>query len=149
MGTRSAIGMRTLDGRITAVYCHWDGYPQHNGAILAEHYTDVDKIAELISLGDLSVLREQIGEKHDFNARYEGGDVREDWCVAYHRDRGEKLTVRVFNDAMDFVDNFRSGEEYFYLWNGTEWLVNAYARKSDNGFPVFDRMADLLETEAD
>lgn len=148
MGTRSAIGMRTVDGRITAIYCHWDGYPAYNGQVLQEHYTDGNKIAELISLGDISSLRPEIGEKHDFNARYERGDSREDWVVAYGRDRGETGTEpRTFNDAMDFVNNFNAGEEYFYLWNGKEWLVNAYARKNSNGFPEFDRVEDVLDTE--
>ena len=147
MGTRSAIGMRTVDGRITAIYCHWDGYPSYNGRVLQEHYSDGNKLAELIALGDISSLRPNIGSKHDFNARYEDTDPRNDWVVAYHRDRGEELNVRVYSDAQDFVDNFNSGEEYFYLWTGKEWLVNAYARKNSNGFPEFDRLEDVLVGE--
>jgi hypothetical protein len=34
------------------------------------------------------------------------------------------------------------------LWNGTEWLVNDHGEKSADGFPVFNRVADLLEVEA-
>ena len=26
MATRSAIGMKTPEGKIKAIYCHWDGY---------------------------------------------------------------------------------------------------------------------------
>lgn len=147
MGTRSAIGMRVATGQITAIYCHWDGYPAYNGKILMENYTDGNKIAELIGLGDISSLRPEIGEKHDFNDRYEDTDPRSNWVVAYNRDRGEDLNVRVFTDAMDFVENFNSGEEYFYLWNGTEWLVNAYGRKTANGLPDFERVVDVLDTE--
>jgi hypothetical protein len=36
MSTRSAIGIR-YGTIIKAVYCHWDGYVEHNGAILQEH----------------------------------------------------------------------------------------------------------------
>jgi len=149
MATRSAIGMRTADGRITAVYCHWDGYPAHNGAILREHYTNGNKIAELITLGGISSLRPEIGVKHPFS-KFECKDgeydeaLYEDMTTFYHRDRGEDLEVRTFNDAMDFVENFGWSAEYFYLWNGTEWLVNAYQQKSENGFPEFDRVEDVL-----
>lgn len=139
MATRSTIGMRTPEGRIVAIYCHWDGYPEHNGEILLRHYTSTDKISELIQLGSLSSLRENIGEKHDFGARYKKGDVREDWVVAYHRDRGEELDIRVFNDVADWIENFDMGVEYYYLWNGKEWLVNAYGNKHHStGFPIFD-----------
>jgi hypothetical protein len=38
-------------------------------------------------------------------------------------------------------------EEYAYLWNGTEWLVNDHGRKDDMGFPVFDRVEDVVTDE--
>ena len=153
MATRSAIGMRTVDGRITAVYCHWDGYPAHNGAILQEHYTDPNKIVELITLGGISSLRPEIGVKHPFSKfELKEGEtydetLYEDMTTFYHRDRGEDLEVRTFNDAMDFVENFGWSVEYLYLWNGTEWLVNAYQQKSENGFPEFDRVETVLMGE--
>lgn len=145
MATRSAIGVRTVTGQVTAIYCHWDGYPEHNGRILMENYRTTDKINELISLGALSSLREEIGEQHDFNARYEGGDVREDWCVAYHRDRGEELDIKVFPDVKSFVEQFDMGVEYYYIWNGQDWLVNGYGRTGSWDFPLFDRVEDVLE----
>ena len=44
MGTRSSIAIKTEDG-IKAIYCHWDGYVDHNGKILKEFYnTEVSKI---------------------------------------------------------------------------------------------------------
>ena len=65
MGTRSVIAV--MHGtNAKAVYCHWDGYLEHNGKILQEHYNSV-KANELVSLGDLSCLRPNIGEKHAFS----------------------------------------------------------------------------------
>lgn len=155
MATRSAIAMRTVTGQITAVYCHWDGYPAHNGEILNTHYTDPNKIVELISLGGLSSLRPEIGEKHPFS-KFELAEGEtyneaefEDQCTFYHRDRGEPLDVHVFTDAKDFVENFGMGVEYYYLWNGTEWLVNGYGNKGAWDFPVFDRVEDVLAVETD
>ena len=69
MATRSSIAMKTENG-IRGIYCHWDGYPDHNGKILSESYTDADKVKALIDLGDISSLRKEIGEKHSFDARY-------------------------------------------------------------------------------
>jgi hypothetical protein len=37
MGTRSRIGVMHGD-KVKSIYCHWDGYLEHNGAILQEHY---------------------------------------------------------------------------------------------------------------
>lgn len=152
MATRSAIAVRTPLGIITAVYCHWDGYPENNGRILAEHYTTVDKITELMTLGSLSSLRPEIGERHPFSQfELKEGEVYEEavyenWCTFYGRDRGETGTeARTFQDARDLVENFGMGVEYYYLWNGTEWLVNAHGRTGSWDFPLFDRVEDVLE----
>ena len=49
MATRSTIAMKTKDGKIKAIYCHWDGYVDHNGRILSNFYTDPAKVQELIN----------------------------------------------------------------------------------------------------
>lgn len=135
MATRSNIAYRTPDGRIVSIYCHWDGYPEHNGEMLRRYYTTTDKVAELINLGSLSSLRPEIGEQHDFNNHYEDKDPRNEWVVAYARDRGEELRVSTYNDIPSWIDDM---EEYAYLWNGKEWLVNDHGERDSNGFPVFN-----------
>jgi len=64
MATRSSIGARQKDGTIKEIYCHWDGYPECVGATLAEHYTDPEKVAQLLDLGDLSSLENTIEETY-------------------------------------------------------------------------------------
>ena len=64
MATRSTIAMKTDEGKFRTVYCHWDGYPSYNGAMLNQHYTDPAKIKSLIDLGSISSLNEEVGEKH-------------------------------------------------------------------------------------
>lgn len=76
MSTRSAIVERQPDGCYRGVYCHWDGYPSHNGRILLDNYKDAGAVSALIDLGDLSQLAETPAA-----------------CVAYHRDRGEDLNI--------------------------------------------------------
>lgn len=147
MATRSTIGYRTPDGRIVAVYCCWDGYPEHNGRILQESYQQAYKIAQLVGNGAISCLKSEIGTKHDFS-QHENGMTTEQYEAAYGdmttfyaRDRGEPLTVRVYNDAREFVE---AGEEYNYLWNGTAWLVNDHGEVDSVGFPVFSLVETLL-----
>ena len=117
MATRSTIGMLLEDGEtIRSVYCHWDGYPEGVGAILKEHYSDPSKIEQLLNIGDISSLREDIGEQHDFAS---SSDV----TTFYGRDRGETGV-----DALTHADEhewlgFRKGSwcEYGYLWAHGEW----------------------------
>ena len=85
MATRSCIGIKHGDV-IKSVYCHWDGYLDHNGRILLEHY-DSSKANHLVALGDLSSLRPDVfvaeGVEHSFDA------PAEEITVFYGRDRGE------------------------------------------------------------
>jgi len=84
MSTRARIAMALPDGKFKSIYTHWDGYPKHHGGILREHYSTPDRVTALLALGDLSALRAEIGEKHDFEQR--GHNM----CTAYRRDRGDK-----------------------------------------------------------
>ena len=67
MGTRSTIALEFADGTVQQVYCHWDGYLEHNGLILQEHYLDPFKLRDLIDLGGLSTLRPEVGVKRPFD----------------------------------------------------------------------------------
>lgn len=113
MATRSLIGVLNTDATVDYIYCHWDGYPEHNGRILVEHYADMDKVNELIKLGDLSVLGKEIGEKQDFDNRTEG------WCLAYGRDRGEKNTSVRTQHYNDIVKD--QNVDYVYVFDGDYW----------------------------
>ena len=121
MATRSRIGIETENGHIESIYCHWDGYPSHNGKILAEHYTDPEKIKALIALGDISSLKENVGPadgvKHSFD------EPAENVTVAYHRDRGEELTKARVNYSMDGFER-SDYEEYGYVFTkDNQWQV--------------------------
>ena len=130
MATRSTIAMEQPDGRVMQIYCHWDGYLDNNGEILQAHYRDRAKVLALMLLGDLSSLKPEIGEAHDFDARYLGGDVEEQWCTAYGRDRGEKDTAaRVFRDFEDYRANHQY-EEFEYCFRlDDRWYVAEYERE--------------------
>ena len=114
MSTNSIIGIKKLDGTETKIYCHWDGYIEHNGLILQMYYDTPEKIEELLELGNLSSLDRKIKpEGHHTFERPESGV-----CVAYHRDRGEEL-----EDATGYDD-----QEYNYIFDERigAWLVDDY-----------------------
>lgn len=133
MATRSYIGVRNLDASVDYIYCHFDGYPSHNGEILINHYTDMNKVSALLELGDLSKLGEEIGEKQDFNDR---STYNKNWCLAYGRDRGEE-NVSMKNSSYDDLINDQN-VDYVYIFDGDYWecfdtcdpkLINLYDKE--------------------
>ena len=132
MGTRSRIGV--MHGDVCkSVYCHWDGYLEHNGAILQEHY-DSAKANHLVSLGDLSSLGKQIGEQHPFSPHQSAEDkVAYDaaqeagWCTFYARDRGESDTeFKVAHSFLEFLDQVDNcGGEYYYVMENGRWYCGS------------------------
>lgn len=87
MSTNSRIGIKRLDGTEKYIYCHWDGYIEHNGLLLQLCYDTPEKIEKLLVLGNISVLAEYLetDKEHSFN------NPCPNVVIAYHRDRGEEL----------------------------------------------------------
>jgi hypothetical protein len=133
MATRSNIAYKTPEGKIRSAYCHYDGYPEHNGEMLRRHYMDGDKVKMLVDLGDMSVLRPKV---FPTNTTHSFETPEDDVTIFYGRDRGESgVGFREYDDFAEYVEN---GEEYMYFFDGNDWLVNDHQAKDDNGFPVFD-----------
>ena len=117
MGTRSTIALEFADGTVEQVYCHWDGYLQHNGKILAKHYIDPFEVKALVSLGGFSSLKETFGETAD---------------EAYTQ-RGEELCVNKYATVAEYFAECQQ-EEYDYILrpvNGkATWFVRFYDTRS-------------------
>jgi len=105
MATRSNIGV-IENGMARIIYCHWDGYLSNNGKILKENYNDINKINELLSLGDISSL-----------------DTTVENTIAYARDRGEDIN---HNSIVKIED--ANEEEYLYLYDidNNKWMYEAH-----------------------
>ena len=132
MATRSNIGIVNEDKSITGVYCHYDGYPEHNGKMLLNHYNNDDIVNGLMNLGNLSILSESLhsttginlysdNNRHTFNNPQDGG------CVAYVRVGGDAGSdSRTFEDLGEY-ENFGSGVDYQYLFEDGKWMYrNTY-----------------------
>ena len=153
MGTRSRIGVMHGDN-VKSVYCHWDGYLEHNGAILQEHYDSV-KANQLVALGDLSSLRPEIGEKHAFSqfelrAEEVAGFklLTENMCTFYGRDRGEEGAE--WKTHTNFVDFFAEVEgswcEWYYIMRDGVWYVGNIYEKDERFFKKLVPLTEALAT---
>jgi len=138
MGTRSTIALEYADGTVEQVYCHWDGYLEHNGAILETHYKDPFKLQLLMEQGDMSSLAPNIGSQHAFEKAPEGE------CTFYKRDRNESGTgAKRFKDFQEYQREHQY-EEYEYILrnvNGVAtWFVCMYGTDGE-----YLTMADAIE----
>ena len=122
MGTRSMIAIQNpYNKTVRAVYCHWDGYLEHNGALLQKHYSASPKVNNLIALGDISSLKAEIGEKHDFSrldstlpeTEYE--KLYGNMTTFYTRDRGEDTPFQVFKTLAEAEEHY-TWSDYFYCF---------------------------------
>jgi hypothetical protein len=121
MSTNSRIAIQNPDLTVSSVYCHWDGYPEWNGQMLKNHYSDRAKLESLIGLGDLSYIAESVapapGQEHSFERPADGV------TVAYHRDRGEALrSPRLDRSLEAFTKGLSEQWGYVYTLND-EWVV--------------------------
>jgi hypothetical protein len=115
MGTRSTIAIEFADQSVSQIYCHWDGYLDHNGEILRTHYTDPYKVRDLIDLGDFSSLRDTVAETAE---------------TCYTKTHNEDKNVRRYKDSDEYFDCCQQ-EEYDYILRNVDgqatWYVRCYA----------------------
>lgn len=135
MATRSTIALEFADGTVQQVYCHWDGYLEHNGKILFEHYSDPFKLRDLIDLGDISSLGPIVGDKHPFSPHGDGDKEAYDAAknvgatTFYGRDRGETgVSAKRFADFADYKANHQREEYSYILRTDGKWYVEQYER---------------------
>lgn len=116
MATRSTIALEYADGTVGQIYCHWDGYLEHNGMILDINYTDPFKVRELLDRGDMSTL-----------------DTSVSGCDFYSN-RGELVPQRMYKDFSEYVRQAQF-EEYDYILRQVDgmpvWFVRCYATYDD------------------
>ena len=153
MATRSAIAVMHGD-RVKAVYCHWDGYVEHNGFILQTYYNDTVSANKLISMGDISSLGSEVGEKHEFGIKYEPTYVDNQWgvsvskeCTFYNRDRGEDTSWKSFDSLTEFVEYYFDGPfcEYAYVLMDGYWQ---FCTRNNRCFrPVDETLKEVFEKE--
>ena len=120
MSTRSNIAIQRRNKQVEVIYCHCDGDLSHNGKMLLEHYTDLDKINSLIELGNISFLHKYI-EPIETDKEHSFYNPQKEVVVAYGRDRNEEeQQKRVYKDIGDYLDNIGWDIEYAYIYKEEE-----------------------------
>lgn len=106
MSTHSSITAKCKDGKFRSIYCQFDGYLEHVGKVLFEHFQDQQKIEDMMSLGDMSSIEASI-----------------ECSVFYKRDRGENDVDCCVCDSKD--ECFEQNDQaYNYFWDGEKWFVD-------------------------
>jgi hypothetical protein len=153
MATRSTIALEYANGTVQQVYCHWDGYLDHNGKILLNNWSDPFKLQQLIELGTVSSLSTDVGTQHPFNNPHTYGTAaygaheadHKHMTTFYTRDRGEDLHVNTFKDFEDYKRNHQY-EEFEYILRNVDnvptWFVCTY---ETDGYEV---LTDVMERVA-
>lgn len=144
MSINSLIGFLNKNNTVEVIYCHHDGNPSFNGALLEKYYQNPEKIKELLDLGDISSLAENVtppeGKEHTFDNPYPGV------VVAYHRDREEQMReASILQNKRDFMRYFEdSWCSYTYLYDRrfNIWIMlDAGMTK----FSEYKKLLDVLE----
>lgn len=120
MSTISRIAMKQDDNTYKSIYCHSDGYLEHNGVILYTYYKDKIKVEDLIKLGDISKLGKEVSP--DSSKPHNFKEQQDDVTVAYHRDRGEKFHSKDFLTREELIKySIKSSENILYVYEDGVW----------------------------
>ena len=146
MGTRSDIIVEREDGTWKRIYCHWDGYPSHNGRILYDHY-NTQKLAEaVVKPGDMSSLDAKCTKPkgHSYETKVPG------YSVYYGRDRGETDVEGTIGDSLSAVwPDSETGTEFTYVWRKDreedEFVGGWYVGDPDEGSETLKPLKDVLD----
>ena len=115
MSTRSNIVLLRENGSCSAVYCHYDGYLEHNGKMLIDNYTSTKDVRALVAMGNIRSLKPTLDEM-----------AKEDYAEAPHNCN----TLRGYMSEVDtlFI-------EFIYLWSEEDesWWVSRSVSKEVGG----------------
>ena len=123
---------------VSSIRVHCDGYPEHMGKLLSEHYNNVDRIYSLIYMGNASCICEKlepISGRHDFDHRQKGVSV------FYIRDRGDSQVeegYRKYKNKKEFMEkSVYYDVDYIYLFNPSRGTWRYYKEgNTKRSYPV-------------
>lgn len=118
MATRAMIGVQLPEGKVRAVYNHFDGYPEYLGMVLYTQYQDLDVVESLCSYPIRTIKPDGVPEYLDNEDTYETYDSPADYYTEA--------------EAM-------YGVEYLYLLSEAGWEVYSVDNES------LDSLESLVE----
>tara|TARA_R110000824_G_scaffold386613_1_gene581594 strand:- start:547 stop:966 length:420 start_codon:yes stop_codon:yes gene_type:complete len=117
MSTRSNIVLLKENGACSAVYCHYDGYLEHNGKMLVDNYTSTEDVRALVAMGNIRSLKPTLDEM-----------VEED----YEEPPQNFKSLRAYMSQVDtlFI-------EFIYMWseeNESWWVSRSVSKEVDGAY---------------
>lgn len=132
MSTRSRIAIEH-DGKFESIYCHHDGYLKYVGRKLQKHYDDVFKVRELMKLGDISSLGNDLKPEgiQKFDDLTDGNfcrpySLRGEDCPSQFDDTLRQLYDRTEDQWGEFLYVYMKDYEGIYRW--FVWEIGARKR---------------------
>lgn len=148
MSIKSYICIENNDKTYTGIYCHDSGEPKNNGVTLALYYKKREKVNELISLGDMSVLFKNIHPNPQYPHGFNFFNRQPNVCVFYGRDKGE-TNVEAKQINLQKMDN-ECLVDYCYVYGLDDyWYYFSVGELKDTGLIKMDyeKIVELLNTE--
>lgn len=109
MSTRCLIGIKNQDNTITFIYSHNSDYPDKQLKLLNSSYGCIQRVNDLLSLGDLSYVTECIYDIHAYKE-----DKDENW---------EDIKPKTVKNLFEFKKQMPNyGADYIYLFTDTGWI---------------------------
>lgn len=133
MGTRSLIGIVGANGNVNFVYCHWDGYPEYNGALLVNNYKEEDKIKKLMAMGDISsmgidTITFEEWQQEKFESKYGSPIIPKDpitgfplYALSYNNWRNEGTESQTVPLYQYLNPKFYQDAEFKYYYHEGKW----------------------------
>lgn len=121
MSTPALIAYEHPDTRISAVYCHYDGYLEYTGVVLHTLYNQAGKVKHLILHGDMQTIFTRNVPSITIPDRPITGVPDYYATDAETYLNAEPQTLDNVHALLLLAD--KVGAEYVYLYRDNEWLV--------------------------
>ena len=138
MSTRSVIGILQDEKSVNSVYCHFDGYPEHNGYFLKKYFDTTEKVQNLISNGDISSLVSNQNWQREKHPMINNKQVLK---TLYYMDRPEpweNIKPQKHNSVLEFFQRDCCDEfKYLFIPPEGNWnfLTNGFWKCYDTSDP--------------
>lgn len=150
MSTRAYICIKNEAGDYRGVYCHFDGYLSGVGAVLFNYYQDINRVNQLIDLGDISAIGERLetpqvilryGVDWRWNDEFKALNQAEQQqliedeeisTIAYAKAFGEAVKIAHWDTLEQLGDDlFESMICYVYLFKNGRWYYRDNSRANE------------------
>ena len=121
MSTRCRIAIQNKDQSYNSIYCHFDGYPQHTGKLLAQYWTNIENVSSLINSGDVSVL-DRSYQKTKFYSR------------EYNTAITQALIAKDLDELLQQTQD--CGGEYVYAYINNHWFYHFSENDGTSWIPI-------------